>query len=69
MKPQKPTPDFPLFAHANGQWAAKIGDKLRYFGAWPDPDAALARFHGNCEPTPYSKGNTREPTEKAPEAA
>lgn len=43
-KPAKPTPDFPLFAHNNGQWAKKVNGRLRYFGPWDDPKAALARF-------------------------
>ncbi|NOY30733.1 MAG: tyrosine-type recombinase/integrase [Planctomycetes bacterium] len=44
-KPDKPTPNFPLYAHARGYWAKKIKGKLKYFGKWDDPDGALADYH------------------------
>jgi hypothetical protein len=43
-KPRKPYPEFPLTAHASGQWCRKINGKRRYFGKWSDPDAAVAEY-------------------------
>lgn len=43
-RPGKPFPDYPLFAHRNGQWAKKIRGKLHYFGPWSDPRGALLRY-------------------------
>lgn len=31
--PAKPYPEFPLFAHNNGQWHRKIRGKLHSFGS------------------------------------
>ena len=58
-KPEKPYPEFPLFAAGNGQWAKKFGGRKIYFGAWADPDAALDRYHR--ERTEWEAGrNPRE---------
>ena len=50
IMPAKPRKDFPLFARSNGQWAAKIGGKLRRIGSWAnDPKGVLALERWNAE--------------------
>src|SRR5262245_30595997 len=44
VKPPKPYPEFPLYAHAAGYWAKKVRGQVYYFGPWADPDAALAKY-------------------------
>jgi integrase len=44
VRPSKPTPDFPLYAHPSGSWAKTIAGKKHYFGPWSDPDGALAAY-------------------------
>jgi hypothetical protein len=43
-KPSKPAADFPLLAHGGGQSAQKIDGRLRCFGPWGDPYAALGKY-------------------------
>jgi integrase len=44
IKPQKPSPDFPLYAHAAGYWAKCIKNRVHYFGPWEDPQGALRKY-------------------------
>lgn len=45
-KPAKPRPNFPLWAHANGQWVKKVAGESspRSFGKWEDPAAAEQNY-------------------------
>src|SRR5690348_14224413 len=56
--PKKPFKTFPLFAHANGQWAKKIRGKLHYFGPWGDPQAARDRLEAEF---PYLSNGNKPP--------
>jgi integrase len=44
-KPAKPSPNFPLFAHATRRWAKKVRGKMYYFGPWDQPEQALALWN------------------------
>jgi len=67
-KPDKPSPDFPLFPHDAGVWAKKIRGKLHYFGSWDDDrdgSRALALYneqkdalHAGKKPRPDRQGVT-----------
>lgn len=48
-KPQKPSPDFPLFAHATKRWAKKIRGRMHYFGPWDDPEGALSSYKAQAD--------------------
>jgi len=47
-KPKKPSPSFPLAAHPNGQWCKKICGRVRFFGVWTDPEAAVQRYYAQA---------------------
>ena len=73
-RPAKPRPDFPLFAHANGQWAKKIQGKLHYFGAWEDPQVAEDSYQrqkldleGNGKPKHKQPKRREKPKKPRPE--
>ena len=44
-KPEKPYPDFPLYAHNTGKWTIKVKRHQYYFGRWDDPEGALQEYH------------------------
>src|SRR5262245_30609656 len=43
-RPNKPYPDFPLYAHGTKRWAKRIRGKIHYFGPWDDPEGALKKY-------------------------
>ena len=64
-KPNKPYPEFPLYAHATKRWAKRILGAIHYFGPWDDPDGALAKYlkekdalHAGRKPREASEGVT-----------
>ncbi|HEX8339531.1 MAG TPA: hypothetical protein VF624_01350 [Tepidisphaeraceae bacterium] len=68
--PAKPYPDFPLYAHGNGQWAKKISGKRCYFGRWQPPNApdyrttwqaALENYHRFLERQARGAAITADP--------
>ena len=52
VKPEKPYPDFPLYAHACGKWAKKIDGKIVYFSTWSDHVTAHDEYLEYCKPKP-----------------
>ncbi|MDC0273664.1 hypothetical protein OAK91_02915 [Planctomycetaceae bacterium] len=47
-RPEKPYPEFPLYAHACGSWVKKINGKRWTFGGWktdPQGEKALVEYH------------------------
>jgi integrase len=51
-RPEKPSPDFPLYAHASGYWAKKINSRLYYFGKWKEgvtAEQALDAYNRQAE--------------------
>lgn len=60
-KPEKPSPNFPLFAHQRGQWAKKMGGTLKYFGVWADHDATYRKYQKQYE-NPQAVQTSNKPT-------
>src|SRR5450631_2943163 len=59
-RPKKPSPSFPLSPHGSGQWVKKVAGKIRYFGQWSDPEAALAKYKREF---PYLQLGLKPPTD------
>ncbi|HQX48936.1 MAG TPA: hypothetical protein PLY87_24675 [Planctomycetaceae bacterium] len=49
IKPAEPYQEFPIFAHASGQWAKKIKGKMWYFGVWENPEAAYETYESQID--------------------
>lgn len=43
-RPDKPHPDYPLFANQNGQWCKKVKGKPYYFGKWADDPKGITFY-------------------------
>lgn len=56
-KPEKPSPDFPLYPHDCGKWAKTIDGRKYYFGSWDDPDGALAEYRRFLASTQQTTGS------------
>lgn len=67
-KPDKPRPDFPLFAHDSGQWAKKIRKKLHYFGSWRKDREGKAALDAFEKEWPYLKKGETPPPVAPPDA-
>lgn len=57
-RPDKPYPEFPLYAHSGGRWAKVINYKTHYFGTWNDPKGALKEY---LTALPYIKSGLTPP--------
>ena len=72
QKPDRPYPDFPLFAHHNGQWAKKVKVDgkwtFAYFGPWNDPNGALKQYNEWLEENLHpEEGAVKKPSKPYPD--
>ena len=49
-RPDKPYPDFPLYAHPLGYWSKKVAGVIRHYGRWGRV------VNGVLTPVPYEAG-------------